>query len=110
MHTSPSGQGHSDQAHPSHTPFIQQLTPGRWESLSAEPTVPPSPCSKPQTKGLGTSGDSQIKGWGHYLEHVQGAAWVLQSPQQPPKLLALSLHKLFSYLQSDLQKSACFAP
>lgn len=35
---------------------------------------------------------------------------MLQPPQQPPKLLALSLHKLFSYLLSDLQKSACFAP
>lgn len=35
---------------------------------------------------------------------------MLQSPQQSPKLLALFLHKLFSYLLSDLQKSACFAP
>lgn len=35
---------------------------------------------------------------------------MVQSPQQSPKMLALSLHKLFSYLLSDLQKSACFAP
>lgn len=86
--------------------FIKQL----MESLKAEPTVSPSPCSSTQTKGSGTCADSQINGQGHYLEHVQGAAWVLQFPQQPPELLGLSLHQLFSYLLSNLQKSACFAP
>lgn len=35
---------------------------------------------------------------------------MLQFPQQPPELLALSLHQLFSNLLSDLQKSAWFAP
>lgn len=35
---------------------------------------------------------------------------MFQSPQQSLKLSALFLHKLFSYLLSNLQKSAWFAP
>lgn len=36
------------------------------------------------------------------LENIQGAIWVLQPPQQLPKLLALAIHKLSSYLLSNL--------
>lgn len=33
---------------------------------------------------------------------------MLQPPQQLPKLLALAIHQLSSYLLSNLEKSACF--
>lgn len=53
----------------------------------------------------GTSVHGQKNRHCSYLQDIQGAAWVLQPSQQPPKLSVLSIRKLFSYPPSNLQQA-----
>lgn len=57
----------------------------------------------------GTSVHGQKNRHCSYLQDIQGAAWVLQPSQQPPKLSVLSIRKLFSYPPSNLQQAVSYS-